>query len=361
MKRALELAEDHKDPILMAQAHRALVLYHIWTGHPDRVRDHAESALAHARASGARSVEFWTCWGLAVQEGLLGNTGRMADLIQEADAVCQDLRSPVLRLWTAELSIELAAATGDWDSGIAIGEKAIALARALSQRTLLPRLLVWTALIYLGRGETELAEPLVEEAWRVSGADGGELRNIHAVIPAHIGKGYLALTREDYDEAIRYGVRGLELADKGGSRLWAIHRLLPLVGESYLWIRELDKAKAIGDRLKKYCTPIGHRLGMAWADACHALETALRGDPEQGAREMQAAVEALEEIPIVPDAARLRRQMAMRLAEIGDRDGAIQELNRIHETFLRLGAKIELEKARNLYRSGWRNQKTTLS
>lgn len=350
MERALELAEDHQDPILLAQAHRALVLYHIWTGHPDRVRDHAESALGHARASGARSVEFWTCWGLAAQEGLLGNTGRMAELIEEADAVGQALRSPLLRLWTAELSIELAAATGDWDGGIAIGEKAIALGRALSQKTLLPRLLVWTALIYLGRGETELAEPLVDEAWQVSGADGGELRNIHAVIPAHIGKGYLALTREQYDEAIQYGLKGLELAERGGSRLWAIHRLLPLVGESYLWIRELDKAKTIGDQMRAYCTPIGHRLGIAWADACHALETALRGDPEKGARDMQAAVEALEEIPIVPDAARLRRQMAMRLAEIGDREGAIQELNRIHETFLQLGAKIELEKARNLYR-----------
>jgi DNA-binding CsgD family transcriptional regulator len=102
--------------------------------------------------------------------------------------------------------------------------------------------------------------------------------------------------------------------------------------------------------MRTYCTPIGHRLGIAWADACHALETALRGDPEKGALEMQAAVEALEEIPVIPDAARLRRQMAMRLAEIGDRDGAIQELNRIHETFLQLGAKIELEKTRNQYR-----------
>jgi DNA-binding CsgD family transcriptional regulator len=350
MQAALALAESQQKPALLAQAHRALVLFHIWTGHPDRVRAHGEHALELSQASEARGVEFWTYWGLAVQEGLLGNTEKMAELVQEADAVSRAIRSPLLRLWTAELSVELAAATGDWDAGIAIGEQAIALGRALSQKTLLPRLLVWTALIYLGRGQWELANPLIEEAWQVSGAEGDGLRNIHAVIPAYIGKGYLAMAMEDYEGAVRYGLRGLELAEEGGYRLWALHRLLPLVGESYLWLRELEKAKAIGDRLREYSAPIGHRLGVAWADACDALGTWLKGDPERGALEMQRAATALEEVPMVYDAARLRHQLAGRLAEIGDREGAIRELNQIHETFLRLGAAVLLEKVRVLYR-----------
>jgi DNA-binding NarL/FixJ family response regulator len=65
---------------------------------------------------------------------------------------------------------------------------------------------------------------------------------------------------------------------------------------------------------------------------------------------MEKAIGALEEVPMIFDAARLRRQLAVRLAEIGDRDGAIRELNRVHEVFLRLGAEIELAKARQFFR-----------
>ena len=161
-----------RDPVILALAHRDLVLLHIWTGNPDRVRTHGQRAIELAKSSGAKGVEFWTYWGLAVLEGLLGNTETMAEHVDGAKRVAQELRSPVLGLRSAELAVEEAAATGKWDSGIIIGEQAIALARSLSQNTILPRVLVWTALIYLSRGEVELARPLVEEAWAVSGAGG---------------------------------------------------------------------------------------------------------------------------------------------------------------------------------------------
>ncbi|MGW8268457.1 MAG: ATP-binding protein, partial [Longimicrobiales bacterium] len=160
----LDAAVELNDPNLLAQAHRALVLLNIWTGRGDRVRSHADQALELARKSGARSVEFWTYWGLAVYEGLLGNTGPMEELVEKAEEAARAMRSPLLRLRSSELAIEQAAATGRWNRGIAIGEQACAVARALSQNTLLPRILVWTSLIYLGKGEVELARPLIEEA-----------------------------------------------------------------------------------------------------------------------------------------------------------------------------------------------------
>jgi DNA-binding CsgD family transcriptional regulator len=50
------------------------------------------------------------------------------------------------------------------------------------------------------------------------------------------------------------------------------------------------------------------------------------------------------------DAARLRRQLAGRLAETGDREGALQELRKVHDMFLRMGAEGELMKARSMFR-----------
>jgi hypothetical protein len=52
----------------------------------------------------------------------------------------------------------------------------------------------------------------------------------------------------------------------------------------------------------------------------------------------------MEGIPLVYESSRLRRQLAGRLAEIGDRDGALTELRSVHAVFTRLGARPELEK-----------------
>jgi DNA-binding CsgD family transcriptional regulator len=350
LESVLAMAEELQEPVVLAQAHRALVLLHIWTGHPDRVRAHADRAMELAKSSGALSVEFWTHWGLAVLEGLLGNTEVMAGHVRESNRVARELRSPVLGLRSAELAIEQAAARGHWDSGIIIGEETIALARSLSQNTILPRVLVWTSLIYLSRGEIDLARPLIEEAWKVSGAGGGDEANVHAEIPAYIGKGYLALAEGDTEEAIRIGRAALEIADRVGYGLWAIHRLVPLLAEAYLWKGDLEGARSMGDRLRRGSSGIQHKLGLAWGQTCDALVTWLEGDPEEGARLMEEAAQALEDVPMIGDAARLRRLKAGRLADLGDRKGALEELGKVHEIFLRLGAEIELEKTRGMFR-----------
>ena len=132
--------------------------------------------------------------------------------------------------------------------------------------------------------------------------------------------------------------------------IWSIHRLLPTVAEAYLYKGDLAGAAKLGRRLRKDAKRIGHKLGLAWADACDALVVWLGGDPERGAALLREAAEALEAIPVIPDAARIRRQLAGRQAEIGDEEGAVSELRRVHETFVRLGAEKELERTRGMFR-----------
>src|SRR5687767_9059796 len=72
----------------------------------------------------------------------------------------------------------------------------------------------------------------------------------------------------------------------------------------------------------------------------------LAGDIPGSLPLLRDAAEHLERVPYIPYAARLRRQFAARLADVGDRDAAIRELRRVHEVFVRLGAKTELEKTR---------------
>jgi DNA-binding CsgD family transcriptional regulator len=134
--------------------------------------------------------------------------------------------------------------------------------------------------------------------------------------------------------------------DRTGYDVWAVHRLLPVAAEASLYLRDLDRARHYGARLRASAERFGNRLGLAWADACDALTIWLSGDPGSGAEMMKLAIVELESIPFRIDAARLRRQLAGRLAEMGDRKGALRELANAWSVFDELGAERELERVR---------------
>ncbi|HSM04436.1 MAG TPA: BREX system ATP-binding domain-containing protein [Longimicrobiales bacterium] len=344
----LQLAEAHGDPGLLGQVHRSRIQYNIWTGEIERAREAADRALALSRESGDRSVEFWSLWARAALEGLLGNTAEMAGILERCRAVARDVGSPFFDLATSELDVELAYARGEWDHGLAVAEEALELARSAGERLVRPRILVWASLIHLGRGDYERADALTREAWEVSRADRAEdpggVVDLHTVVPAHIGRAAVALATGEWAEAVRIAEAGLRVADRSGYVVWAIHHILPIIGEASIHARDLDRAFEVGARMRREADRVGHPLGIAWADACDAVLTWLTGDAEAGARSLRRGAEALEAIPMTYEAARLRRQLAGRLAEVGDVEGARAELEGAREDFLRLGARPELAK-----------------
>jgi DNA-binding CsgD family transcriptional regulator len=91
-------------------------------------------------------------------------------------------------------------------------------------------------------------------------------------------------------------------------------------------------------------------LGLAWADAADALGELLQGNKHESVEMLRSVAEQLEAVPYVPDAARVRRQLARALAETGDREGATRELRHAHEVFARLGAEPELRATREQLR-----------
>jgi DNA-binding CsgD family transcriptional regulator len=347
----LEAGEALQSEGLQARAHQALALLSLWTGDPEGVHRHAERACELAVKCGADRVEFWSLWVRATFVGLKGELARAKKLMDQAQAVAARLGSPHLRLWAAELLIEHSAATGDWDRGLAIGEQAIALAENLGYRPVLPRLLVWTGLIHLARGDKARAQALIDAAWELAVAHAdAEGADVHCFVPAHIGRAAFLLAAGEYDAAIEVAKRGLEAADASGYFIWGVHRLLPTLAEAYILKGDLDGAKAVGARLRADSERIDHGLGLAWSDACDALVQWKSGDSAGAVERLDRAAEGLEAVPFVWDAARIRRQRAGRLAEVGDVDGAVAELKRAHEVFSRIGAAYELGKTRDMFR-----------
>lgn len=375
LREALAEAERSESARLLARVHRALLLIYLWTGPPDAARSHGEKALQYVAGTNDVVLSFWVHWAMAVLAGLTGNAERMSAHLGQCRGVADQLRSPLLQMWAAELAIEFAFGEGRWDEGLAIGENAISMARALDQHTLLPRLLVWTALIHLGRHDLDRGRAYVEEAWRLAiGRDAGPTgpqpagtghgvedarrasdgdrapaASIHAVIPAHIGRAAYYLATEDYEAAIATAEAGLRLVDRTGYDVWAVHRLLPIAAEASLYLHDVDRALRFGVRLRASAERFQHRLGLAWSDACDAITIWMSGDPVRGGQLMRAAADKLEAIPFMPDATRLRRQLAGRLAETGDREGALRELRRVHAALLKLGAEKELERTRRQF------------
>lgn len=352
VERALELASSLGDDALLARVHRALLLLSLWVGPAERAVEHGTEAIALAEASDQRSVAWSAHWALAVLGGLTGNSAMARKHISEASRIADQLHSPLFRVWTSEIEIEVCAGIGQWDDGVVLAEQTTAMARGLGQRTLLPRVLVWTGLLYLGRGDIERGKACVDEAWDlVTGVDGSPaIRDVFAIVPAHIGRAAYHLTMREYDAAIEIGQEGLRIADRSGYTVWAIHRLMPIIAESMLWRSDHAGALQLAARMRRESTVLGQRLGLAWADACEAISALLTRHQERAVPLLQGAIDALEAIPYVLDAARVRRQLARAFTELGDPDRAFDELVRAHKVFADLGAERELDSTREQMR-----------
>ena len=188
LEATLAAAEQSGDPPLLARVHQALLRFHAWAGDPEAAWEHGLKALAFAEKANNQPLACTCHWSMAVVAGLTAQSKKCEHHLNAGIRLAEELHSPLLRLQFDEVAVEYANSTGDWENGIALGEKAIALARALNQRTVLPRLLVVTSLIYLGRHELERARTYLEEAWILCGAEDAErARDIHSVLPAHFG------------------------------------------------------------------------------------------------------------------------------------------------------------------------------
>jgi DNA-binding CsgD family transcriptional regulator len=351
---ALAAAEQTGNQVLLARAHRALLLLYAWTGPESVARNHGERAMALAEKSGDLMLAWTAHWGMGLLAGLTSDAPSVARHLEECERLQEKLKSPLLPLWTAEIAIQYSSSLGDWDAGIGMGERTIELAQTLGQRTLLPRLLVWTGLIYLWRGDLVKAKSYFDRAWDLSGANRDSLEHVDVptIVPAHLGLAAYHLETGNYPEAIRIGESGLEIADRSGYVAWSLQWLLPVIGEAALWIRDVERATRHCERMRRDATRHNNRVGLAMADACDGLLLVFRDNDYRGAQKLfRSAIDSLEAIPYPDTAARVRRVLAVALRDSGDRDEAVRELRKAHDTFSRLGAVGSLSKIREELRT----------
>jgi ATP/maltotriose-dependent transcriptional regulator MalT len=352
LRAALETAERLGDRALLARAHRALLFLHIFLGPPETARVHGERSVAVAEQIGDRSAAWSAHYGLATLAGLTGDAPSLLRHVARAEQLAEELQSPLLRIYTDEISIEYAFGSGNWDAGVALAERTIATARALNQKMLLPRVLVWATYFYTARGDFERAKQYLDEAWELGVARGSRGRpiEVHSQVPVYAGFANYHLALGEYARAVEIGQQGIAIADRSGYIAWAIHRLIPVTAEAAFWKRDVQLAESLRNRMRVDSQRMGHRLGLVWVAAGDGLIARLHGDDARAAESLRTGIAGLETIPWVYDAARLRRWLADVLIRLGDQEAGVRELRKSHEVCASLGARVEMEHARAMMR-----------
>ncbi|MEO6210296.1 MAG: AAA family ATPase [Gemmatimonadaceae bacterium] len=345
---ALAIAERQHDTKLLARVHRASALFYLWTCIPEQAKVHAQQALEFARANG-EPAEAWSAhWALGVLSALTGDIAATKHHVKEARIIADDLHSPVFHLRLDEIEIEFKSATGDWLSAAEQAAHSVSLARALEQRTLLPRLLVYSGILALGQGRVEMGKQYLDEAWELSGAANPDERkdDVHTLMRVYTGMAIYHLTMREHDKVIQCGAIGLSLADRSGYAAWAVHRLLPTMLEALMWKQDFELADFYCNRLLRESERVGHRVGLLFAEVGSAISAMLRGTTQPLLDRVIAAADQIEALPLPYDAARLRCEIARRYVELGDRRNALKQLNLAFEVFTQLGAASDIEKVK---------------
>jgi DNA-binding CsgD family transcriptional regulator len=337
---------------LRAWVLHALLVVYSYAGPAGEARDLAQHLLADAQVAGDRDLAWAAHHSTAALACFTADAASVAHHVAEGDRIARELHSPALSAMIAEVAIEYASAKGEWAEGLALAERAIPIARAMSPRSLLPRLLVWAGSIRLNRDEIERSKACFDEAWELSRAGVADSTgaDLNAVIVAHIGQAAYYLTIRDWLTAIEFAQRGIEIADRHGMTSWTLHRLLPMLAEASLWVGDFSLAEKAAERLRADSARFDHRLGEAWAFTVEQLISRWRDNTPGVIERLQGAADQLDQVPFVFHAARLRRHIARLLTFDEDRDGAARELRRAHDVFLRLGAALELRLTREAMR-----------
>lgn len=338
---------------LLARAHRALLLLYAWTGPLDLARTHGHQSLAYARAGNQLMLEWTAHWGLALLGGVAGNAPDVVKHLDESDRLAEQMRSPLLPLWSAELRVQYDSGTGDWDRALETAERTIPQAKKLNQRTLLPRLYVWSGLIHLWRGQKEKAKEYFDLAWKLAGGDKhsdddmNRAVDVPSIVPAHLGMASYHLVNGEPREAVRILEAGLGIADRTGYVVWSLQWLLPAVCEAAMEAGNFPRAAMHSARMRRDAERANHRLGIACADGCDGLLAIYRDhDYPRGIGLLRSCIEQLDAIPFPPWAARIRHRLGRALLATGEREEGMRELRKAHDVLARLGQTMALDLAR---------------
>jgi ATP/maltotriose-dependent transcriptional regulator MalT len=372
---ALAGLPDHDSPEAVALM-LELTVNALWRTRHDAMHEAAERAVAAARRLGDKPQTAAALAELALADSIMGAAERAESNRSEAAALVDSLSD-------AELARYLEAAA--WLGGVELyldryaeGEahatRALVVARATGQGELFLLLAATLGGLLRQRGKLAEAAELLDggiEAARLLG-------NTHALVWTLMGRSAAALRTGDVELALATAQESVDLSQDaesnfhaaeaaadlaaallearqpepavelllgsaGGEELLSIGgspraRYLEVLTRCWLALGRPAEAKRAAAVAESWASAVRLPMAAAWADRAAAAVELHTGDPVRAAERALASAAAADEAGAPVEAALSRTVAGLALAQTGERDRAVSELQRAAMTFEECGA-----------------------
>ena len=375
-----------------------LALNGLWRTRYDAMRESAERAVTTARVLGDSPLAAAALAVRALADSMMGATERAEAERSEAAALVDSLSDDQLahRLdaaaWLAGAELYL----DQYANADAHARRALAVARATGQGELFLILVQTLGGVWRVRGKLAEAGELLDggiEAARLVG-------NTQALVSSLWSRSAVALTVGDVELALANAQESVDLTqdlDDAFQSAWAAVRLagaltetgqperavelllgsaggeelslipggrraycLELLTHSWLALDRRAEAERAASYAQAWASTVKLPMGFAWADRAVAAVALSAGDPTEAAARALSAAEVADEHGAPIEAALSRKLAGRALAQAGQNDRAVAELERAAAEFDRCGAlRYRDEAERELGKLGRRVHRRT--
>ena len=340
---ALDLAERHGDPLVLALALVAVACVEFFSGR-GIPREIAARALALEAATSGLPLENNPRYLLALMSTLSGEdpeAGRreFEDLGRVAEQSGYDVSLPLLLYALSGLELR----AGQWDAAARHAERCQEVAATTEQDFRAPLGLCATAMVAARRGLLGPARAQAEEALSLAARAGPWY--VESCIRAALG--FIAISADDPHAAYGWLAPVIEREEAGGYGEPTAFHHLPDAIAALLATGDVERAAVLVDRLERQGRTLDRAWALATAARCRGMLTAARGDLEASQTALQLALVEHQRLPDTFELARTLLVLGAVQRRARQKRSAALSLEQAAVLFENLGAAVWASKARS--------------
>jgi DNA-binding CsgD family transcriptional regulator len=338
-RKALELAEVERDPVLLVPVLAMVSLIALWSGDPQTEMVHRAVAMEDETPGlqGYDSPTVTLAWWLMCQDRLDEARERFHDALARALAAGDQATRLAMLLHLVELEYR----AGNWAVALRLADEMIEGAEQFGMAfqgaaALYPRALVDAVLGRVEEARAAASDGLASS--HVSHDDIFEAQNASVL-------GFLQLSLGNAAAADPYLRPVADRLEELGWGEPSVYRVLPNAIEALAALGELDEARRLLRRLDKRGREARSRWAEACAGRCRGLVLAAEGDLHGALAALDKALKVHERIPVPFEHARTLLVLGICQRRAKQWAAARRSIQRALDMFRELGARLWAERA----------------